>query len=228
MLHTDIPTEPEVRGLDAVRGPICVSFYLPTTPVTREAKGDRIVFKNLVVEAVAQLEQARADKRKVAAMEERLLELQDDDAFWAYMADGLAMFATPDDVRTFRLPIAPMAVVEVSDRFHIAPLVPLIAFPGACFVLALSQGATRFIEVTSSIAESVKVEGLPKNMSDALNKQFPRDRAPAGRIQGGEGMKVLTGQYCRMVDRALRPTLAGRTVPLILACLLYTSDAADE
>jgi hypothetical protein len=51
MLHTDIPTEPELRGLDAVREHICVSIYIPTTPVTREAKGDRILLKNLVTEA---------------------------------------------------------------------------------------------------------------------------------------------------------------------------------
>ncbi|MCX7934263.1 MAG: hypothetical protein N3A66_03280, partial [Planctomycetota bacterium] len=38
-------------------------------------------------------------------------------------------------------------------------------------------------------------------------------------IQGSEGMKVLTGQYCRIVDRALRPILTGRTVPLVLACV---------
>lgn len=217
MLHTDIPTEPEFRGLDAIRGPICVSLYLPTTPVTRETKGDRILFKNLVTEAISQLRDAKANKRKVATIEALLMDLHDDDVFWAYLADGLAVFATPEDVRTFRIPITPPQAIEVSDRFHIKPLVPLMSFPGACFVLALAQGATRFIEVTASLAESVKVDGLPKNMSDALKKQLPRDRAPSGRIQGSEGMKVLTGQYCRIVDRALRPILTGRTVPLVLA-----------
>jgi hypothetical protein len=219
MLHTDIPTEAEFRGLDAVRDPICISIYLPTTPVTREAKGDRILFKNLVTEAISQLSDAKANKRKVAAVEGLLMGLLEDDVFWAYLADGLAVFATPQELRSFRLPIAPPKAVEVSDRFHIKPLVPLMAFPGACFVLALAQGATRFIEVTSSLSEPVKVDGLPKNMSDALKKQLPRDRAPTGRIQGSEGMKVLTGQYCRIVDRALRPILTGRTVPLVLACV---------
>jgi hypothetical protein len=217
MLHTDIPTEQEFRGLDAVRGDICVSIYLPTTPVTREARRDRILFKNLATNAVAQLKAGKANKRKIAAFEAALSELHDDDVFWAYMADGLAIFATPDEMRTFRLPVAPSQAVEVSDRFHIKPLVPLMAFPNACFVLALSQGATRFVEVTSSLAELVKVEDLPRNMSDAIKRQLPRDRAPSGRIQGREGMKVLTAQYCRIVDRALRPLLTGRSVPLVLA-----------
>jgi hypothetical protein len=219
MLYTDIPTEAEVRDLDAARGPICVSIYMPTTPVTREAKGDRILFKNLVSEALNQLREAKTNKRRFLALEALLQDLHDDEVFWAYVADGLAVFATPDELRTFRLPTAPAQAAEVSDRFHIKPLVPLMAFPGACFVLALSQGATRFIEVTASLAEAVKVDDLPRNMSDALKKQLPRDRAPSGRIQGSEGMKILTGQYCRIVDRALRPILTGRTVPLVLACV---------
>lgn len=217
MLHTDIPTEAEFRRLDATQGDICISIYLPTTPVTRKAQGDRIRYKNLVAAALQQVKDAKAGKRKVAAVEAILAELYDDDAFWAYMADGLAVFATPSGMQTFRLPIAPVEAAEASDRFHVKPLVPLLALPAASFVLALSQGAVRFIEVSASLAETVKVDGLPRNMSDALKRQLPRDRAPARRIQGSEGMRVLIGQYCRIVDRALRPILAGRAVPLILA-----------
>jgi hypothetical protein len=217
MLHTDILTANEFIGLDAVRGDVCISIYLPTTPVTRNTEGDRILFKNLSNDAIEQLKSAKTNKRKVALVETQLTELREDQRYWAYLADGLAVFVTPKEMRTFRLPIAPNADVQVSDRFHVKPLVPLLAFPGTCFVLALSQGATRFIEVSSSLAQVVKVDGLPKNMSDAVKRQLPRDRAPARRLQGGEGMKVLTGQYCRMIDRALRPILSGLNTPLILA-----------
>jgi hypothetical protein len=217
MLYTDIVTANEFSGLDGVRGDVCVSIYLPTTPVTRNTEGDRILFKNLANDALEQLKSSKTDKRKVALVEARLTELHDDKTYWAYLAEGLAVFVTPKEMRTFRLPIAPVAEVQVSDRFHVKPLVPLLAFPGTCFVLALSQGATRLIEVSSSIAQQVKVNGLPKNMSDAVKRQLPRDRAPARRLQGGEGMKVLTGQYCRTIDRALRPILSGLTTPLILA-----------
>lgn len=217
MLHTDILTANEFIGLDAVRGDVCVSIYLPTTPVTRNTEGDRILFKNLSNDALEQLRSSKTDKRKVALLQTKLAELHDDKHYWAYLADGLAVFVTPNEMRTFRLPIVPTAEAQVSDRFHVKPLVPLLAFPGTCFVLALSQGAARFIEVTSSLAQVVKVDGLPKNMSDAVKRKLPRDRAPARRLQGGEGMKVLTGQYCRMIDRALRPILSGLSTPLLLA-----------
>jgi hypothetical protein len=60
MLHTDIPTEQEF--LDAVRGGICVSIYLPTTPVAREAKRDRILFKDLATDAINQLKEGGGRK----------------------------------------------------------------------------------------------------------------------------------------------------------------------
>ncbi|MGI9434867.1 MAG: hypothetical protein ACR2Q4_08580 [Geminicoccaceae bacterium] len=217
MLYADVPTRAEFSALDAKRGEICVSIYLPTTPVTRATKGDRILFKNLVGEAVGQLSAAKASKRRVSALQSRLTDLQEDDRFWAYLADGLAVFATPDDLRTFRLPVRPAAEAQISDRFHVKPLVPLLAAAGNGFVLALSQGGVRLIEFTPGLAEVVKVPGLPKTMSSALKRQLPRDRAPTRRIQGSEGMKVLIGQYCRIVDRALRPVLAAQGASLILA-----------
>ncbi len=219
MLHTDIPTDAEFRSLDAVRDKICISIYLPTTPVTRENLIDRIAFKNAIAEAVAQLEAANLDKRGITSAHRMLNELLQDEYFWTYQADGLAVFATSHEMRTFRLPTYVEYAVEVADRFHLKPLLPLLAYPGACFVLALSQKAVRLVEVTPSIAEIVPVELLPRSMSDALKRQFPKDRAPAGRTQGREGLKAPIGQYCRMIDRAIRPILAGRTQPLVVAAV---------
>ena len=217
MLYTDIPTADEVRSLDTFRGNICVSIYLPTTPVTRSSQADRILFKNLASTAIDQLKEAKANKRHISAIEDAFADLENDRPFWAYMADGLAVFASPTKLRTFRLPLAPEPEVQVADRFHIKPLVPVMAQTAHGFVLALSQGSIRLIEVTPSFAKEVKVAGMPKTMSDAVKRQMPRDRAPARRLQGGEGMKVLQAQYCRAVDRALRPVLAGQTAPLVLA-----------
>ena len=43
------------------------------------------------------------------------------------------------------------------------------------------------------------------------------DHWPSGRIHAGEGQKVLLRQFARLVDRALRPLLAGSGIPLVLA-----------
>jgi hypothetical protein len=84
MLHTDIPTEAEFRSLDAVRDCVCISIYLPTTPVTRDNLIDRITFKNAIADAVAQLEAANLDKRNITAAYRTLDELLHDECFWTY------------------------------------------------------------------------------------------------------------------------------------------------
>src|SRR5215475_1701296 len=104
MLHVDIPSLADLKVLASHRGDICVSIYLRTTPVTQMSSGDRIELKNLANEAARQLEAANADKRRVAALVEQLDDLGDDEEFWQHQARSLALFATPDNVRTFRVP----------------------------------------------------------------------------------------------------------------------------
>jgi hypothetical protein len=59
-------------------------------------------------------------------------------------ASSLAVFLTPDSERTFRLPNQLSQSVEVSDRFHVSPLMRAVTFPQAAHVLALSKGAVDF------------------------------------------------------------------------------------
>lgn len=216
MLYVDIPTRGEIEGLIRDRGPIRVSIYLPTTPVTADAQADAIALKNLASEAVRQL--AEHDKRQVRAVEELLSDLIEDEVFWTTQANSLAVFATPERLRTFRLPNRLQPVVEVSDRFHIKPLLRSVTVPQSALVLALAQNSVRVVEVSADLpAAEVKVEGLPKDAASAVGKASIKDRSPARRIQGSEGVKVRLTQYARMVDQALRDLLGGRETPLILA-----------
>jgi hypothetical protein len=57
-LHTDIPTRANIELLLAARETPCVSMYLPTSPVTREAQKERIELKNLISASVEQIEAA--------------------------------------------------------------------------------------------------------------------------------------------------------------------------
>ena len=44
-----------------------------------------------------------------------------------------------------------MSLVEVSDRFHLKPLLRSVTFPQAALVLALAQGSVRVIEVAGDV-----------------------------------------------------------------------------
>jgi hypothetical protein len=218
MLYVDIPTLADLKALTSLRDDMCVSIYLPTTPISREMAGDRIELKNLAKQAVGQLESAGADKRRVTALAEHLYDLVDDDEFWRFQARSLAVLATPDNIRTFRVPNTLKSIVEVSDRFHLKPLLRAVTFPNTCYVLALAEGAVRLVEVSADLpATAVKVDGMPKTAGDAVRKSTLNDRSPSGRIQGSEGQKVLLRQFARRVDNAMRAVLAGSDIPLVLA-----------
>jgi hypothetical protein len=218
MLYVDIPSLADLKSLAEHRDDICVSIYLPTTPVSQEAAGERIELKNLARQALHELEAAKADKRRVAALMEHLDDLLDDGEFWRFQARSLAVLATPDSVRTFRVPNALTAMVEVSDRFHLKPLFRTVTFPNTCFVLALAEGSVRVVQVSADLPPAaVKVEGMPKDAASAVGRSTVNDRSPSGRLQGSEGQKVLLRQYARKVDHELRGLLTGSGIPLVLA-----------
>src|SRR5262247_960018 len=218
MLHVDIPSRSDIEHLISVRAPGCVSIYLRTTPITQEARKDRIELKNLGRTGLEQLRATDADKRAVASIGEAIDDLADDDEFWRFQANSLAVFAMPESTRTFRLPNRLEPLVEVSDRFHVKPLLRSMTVPQTAFVLALAQGSVRIVEVSADLpAFAVSVEGMPKDAASAVGKASILDRSPSGRIQGAEGQKVRLRQYARQVDSALRDLLGGRETPLILA-----------
>jgi hypothetical protein len=218
MLYVDVPTRAEFNSLHHVRADACVSIYLTTTPLSQDSGASRIELRNLAKQARDQLEGVGLDKRRLAALMEHFDDLVDDDAFWRLQANSLAVLATPDALRTFRLANTLVPMVEVSDRFHLKPLLRAITFPHSAFVLALSENAVRLLEVYADLPPApVKVEDLPKDAASAVGKSTLNDRSPSGRIQGSEGQNVRFRQYARQVDAALRPVLAGRDMPLILA-----------
>jgi hypothetical protein len=217
LLHTDIPTRRQVELLLAAREPSSVSIYLPTDPASR-GEAERIELKNLAAEASAQLREAGAPKRDVAAIDEELADLVDDEEFWRRQARSLALFLTPTTAITFRLANNLTSVVEVSDRFHLKPLLRALSFPHTAFVLALSQNAVRVLEIEPELDPApITVPDLPSDAASAVGKSSIKDRAPSRRVQGSEGQKTRLRHYARQIDEALRPLLNGLDVPLILA-----------
>jgi hypothetical protein len=218
MLHVDIPTLPELRALVGARADASVSIYVPTTPQTQHVNASRVAFGNQVKEALGQLERNGFDKRRLASLSDELSALSEDDAFWATQAHTLAVLATPDSIRTFRLATSLRPVTEVSDRFHIQPLLRAVAFPQHAFVLALSENAVRLVEIFADAPPvTVHVPGLPKSAADAVGRASVNNLTQNTRIANAEGQRVLLRQYARAVDAALRHVLAGREEPLILA-----------
>src|SRR5262245_5404378 len=194
-LHVDIPTHTQIEHLLDTRARGCVSLYMPTDPASR-GDAERIELKNLAGEAVRQLQDSDAPRSDVAAIDAALNDLLDDGEFWRYQARSVAVFASPQALTTFRLPNRLVSSVEVSDRFHLKPLLRSVTFPQVAFLLALAQNSVRLLEVLPDQPPSVV------DVPDLAPAPFEK-----GRLR----------QYARSVDQALRPVLNSLEVPLILA-----------
>lgn len=220
MRYVDIPSLADIKRLAQKRHPASLSFSLRTTPVTQEAQQDRIKFSNLAHDALQQIDEGRISKSDHAALEASLADISDDDEFWAHQSESLVVFATPDRIKTFRLPNHLSDAVEVSDRFHLTPLLRAVAFPHHAIALVLGQNGARVIEITGDRpAGEIKVPDMPTDAASVAGKASILGRSPKGRLQGSEGQKVHLLAYSRRVDAAMRSLLAGSDVPLILIAL---------
>jgi hypothetical protein len=239
MLHIDIPTLEEFRALAQIRGEVCVSVYLPVSPLVNNIRANRIAFRDLAREALAQLREAGADKRKIAVFEERFdhlagleRDVQDEDkirklqrakpdpfdTFWHYQANGLAVLSTPGLMRMFRLPNAPKPLAEVADRLHLTPLIRAMTSPHDIFVLALAEESVRLIHAFVNFPPvRLQVADLPRNAEEATRRPSFHVRAPRRRLQNLEGEKVLLHKYVRKVDRAVNVALGRLNTALVLA-----------
>ncbi len=217
-MYVDLPTPDEVRSLLKATGDVCVSMYMPATPTPDDAEAERIAFKNLASEAISQLEATGAPKRAVTTFAEAFEDLDDDASFWRYQANSLAVFASADEVRAYRLANRLEPAVVVSDRFFVKPLLRALNFPNAGFVLALAQGSVRLLEFGRDYGPyEVEVADLPTDM-DSFVETLPGAEGSAGfGVMSHEGQGTRLRKYARQVDRAVRAALRGHDQPVVLA-----------
>lgn len=221
MLHVDIPTASEIKGFLEARADACVSIYLPTHVLTQMTDIDRLEFRSLSEAALKQLDDVDLDRKRIAALGDRLNRLGEDDAFWRVQSNSLAVFASADGMTTYRLPSHLKAAVEVSDRYHLRPLLRSVSFPRTAYVLAFSQNASRLIELApDGPAIEILVPDMPAGLADVVAGTDRHEPASPSRSDG-EGRKLVIGKYARAVDAALRTILADGTAPLILACVEF-------
>lgn len=218
MHYVDMPTAKEIGDLNLVRADACVSIYLPTTPRTREIEQSRINLGNLVRKAIGQLEDNGFEKRRIWSLQEQFDDLLADDEFWNHQANSLAILATPESLRTYRMANKLNEIVEVSDRFHLKPLLRAITFPHAAHVLALSENAVRLIEVSADLpARELKLSDLPEDLTSVVGQATTKDYTGTGNRSSDKDHSSYQARYVRKINSVLRPFLMQTDLPLILA-----------
>jgi hypothetical protein len=102
------------------------SVYLPTHPAGREVRQDAIRLRNLLSTATKRLVSAGERALEVEALLQPARKLVDDEEFWRYQEQGLAVFSGPGFYRVHKLPVAVPEELLISNHFGIKPLLPLL------------------------------------------------------------------------------------------------------
>ncbi|MFH1335371.1 MAG: hypothetical protein ABII96_02545 [Candidatus Zixiibacteriota bacterium] len=226
----------DLKTLTGKRKGPCISIFMPAHRAKPHAQQNPIRFKNLLAKAERYL-LARGLKAQPAGKflnpAQRLLK---DRMFWQYQSDGLALFLSAKIFRYYRLPISFKELV-VMDRFHTKPLLPLFSINERFYLLALSQKQVKLFEGSRYSLREVELEGVPKNISEAL-KYDDREKQlqfHTGTPQGGgrraaifhghgvgkEDIKENILRYFQMVNKGLHQLLKKERAPLVLTGVDY-------
>jgi hypothetical protein len=214
----------------------CLSLYMPAHRAGRETEQDPIRLKNLLKGVEERLIKKGLRSPEIQGMLEPAQKLLQDPIFWRYQSDGLAVFLSPEEMHTYRLPVRFDELVVISDRFHLKPLLPFFASDGHFYILALSQNKVRLFEGTRHTVDELPVENLPATMVEALQfERFEKQIQFHTGTAAGEGgraaifhghdpsdeEKTRLVRWFRKVDEELMKLLSGQQSPLVLAGVEY-------
>jgi len=157
-----------------------------------------------------------------------------DQDFWRHQADGLALFASRDFGRLYRLPVQMPDMVVVGPTFHTRPLIEFLQAPERFWVLSVAQKEVRMWEGSISEIAPVNLAAVPSSLQEALgtevvadrlNLRSPRGRGSApvfhGHGAGKDDTKQELEKFFRAVDAGVRDLLADEIGPIILAAVDY-------
>ena len=214
----------------------CVSIYMPTHRAGEQIRQDPIRLKNLVREAQERLVDMGLPSIEIQALLDPINKLFKRAFFWRHQSDGLALFSAAGLFRCYRVPLSFEELVVVTHRFHIKPLLALLASDGRFYVLALSQNSVRMLECTRHTATEVILKNMPKSLADILRSDYERNLQlhTASPVRKGERSAIFHGHghsiddikmnllkfFCR-IDSGLNELLRNEQVPLILAGVDY-------
>ena len=241
-------TQQSLLALAADQEGPCVSLYMPTERRGPDTQQGPIRLKNLLGQVETELV---ALGQRTPAIQQLLAPAQalvNNNLFWQYQSDGLALLLAPDMSETYRLPLPFDETVVVHDRFYLKPLLAMLSSDDTFYLLALRQGGVRLLQgsrfslaeielgddVPTSLAEALKYDDFEEHLgfhiasrpSTSSSRGAPDRGAAMYHGQGGAAddanMKEQVIRFFRALDNGVRDLLTGSyQPPLVLAGIDY-------
>jgi len=223
-MSIDIPTHDDLVELSQQRNVASVSLYSSPgstdggPPIGRDTEAARLALRSSATEALAELGQHGVAKAELDAIGQSLAALDHDTDFWVSSARSVAVFASPEVTRAFRLRSELPSLVATGDRFDIGPLLRATTFGHSGYVLALTQGNVRLLALNADDSSvEIALPTLPDDLGKTLEIADNQGKADMPRADGALGPKVELRRYCSLVEEAVLDVIGDSGLPLVLA-----------
>jgi len=189
----------------------CVSLFLPTHRAGPEVQQAPIRLKNLLRQAIQDLQTDGVRAPTIKRLLAPLWRLVDDGLFWQYQSDGLALYSRPGWWRSFRVPLDLPELAVVGDRFHVSPLLRLLTGDGHFLVLAPQPQPDSVAGGNPRSAGRGRPARYPTRVQDALQGKEAQKQLQL--YVADQGRRGCQGDLPRPRVRRRRPGGAGAAVP---------------
>jgi hypothetical protein len=218
------------------RKELCLSIYIPTEKTGRETEQNKIRLKNMLAEAENRLKQEGLRDNEIGKILDPARSLLNNTNFWRYQKDGLALFLSENENYIYRLPLKVEEIINLSHRFHLKQILPLVADGHRIAILALSQKDFRLYLADRLGMEQVDLGDVATDIEDILKYddieqqlQHHTSNAPSeggdSEIfhghggQGDEEHKKDILRFFQQAENAVTSFLDNRNLPLLLVGL---------
>ena len=220
----------EIESLVQLQKGPSVSIYMPVSRIGEQQ--DAIRYKNLLSGIEKKLVDQGVRKPEARTLLEAEYTFAREPENWLHLgADGLAVFLSDNTRLRYHLPLSFTELATVGRRFHIKPLIPLLASE-EFLVLGLSKKRIRLFHGDRYTIREIELpEGTPKSMAEALQYDDPQSQLQYHATSTGGGQRpTYHGQgvgiddeksnlerYFQAVDSGLFPLLEDKEFPIVLA-----------
>ncbi|MGE5497291.1 MAG: hypothetical protein ACM3Q2_04440 [Syntrophothermus sp.] len=189
-----IPGLDELKKLSTGRVGPCISIYIPTHVKGAEILQDHIRLKNHIREIERELKEMGINTLIIKEMLRKPLGLIEDDSFWNYQTNGLAVFFSPDEFFYYQLPVNVEEKHVISKRFCINPLLQFTSRTRNFYILALDQRSIHLYNASPYMYEEVPLnDNIPQNLADFLGPEQSEQKKYVRGEAGSPNMKFYTG-----------------------------------
>jgi hypothetical protein len=159
----------EFQNLSEYQAPNCISLYVVTPEVGAEGHMQPAHLHNAFRKALQKV--SFSDKKEEERIEKIFTKIANSEILRTQRVAGFAVFIGSDDYWWYQLPVVFEPFVEVSQRFHLKPLIPMVMQQPKFYVLSLSKQKVQFFKGDNDGLIEEKVEGLPENIEAVVGTE---------------------------------------------------------